>query len=152
MTMGLISDANGKPMTTETEAKEEAKPGQNGQSHGPEVQDVRGLPTGTLFYNLIRVVGEEVGIEGFIHQMEAAKISKKMVTDPPQLVRAKEVYAQMCERRFIFANELNQRFKDIDEARAKACGITVFVPKAAATPDEDEKPSVAEHEAGSDAS
>lgn len=125
--MGLISDENGKPMSSETEAQ--PKPGSNGQSHGPEIQDVRGLPTGTLIYNLIRVTGEEVGIEGFIHQMEAAKEAKKMVGEPPQLARAKEVYTAMCQRRFVFANELNQRFKDIDEARAKACGITIFVPK-----------------------
>lgn len=142
--MGLISDENGKPMTTETEekAEETARPGSNGQSHGPEVQDVRGLPTGTLLYNLIRVVGEEVGIEGFIHQMEEAKKAKKMVGDPPQLARAKEVYTAMCQRRFIFANELNERFKDIDAARAKACGITIFVPKG------DELPPPAASEEG----
>jgi len=135
--MTLITDENGKKHDSEPEAR----PGSNGQSHGPEVQDVRGLPTGTLLYNLIRVVGEEVGIEGFIHQMEAAKEAKKMVGDPPQLARAKEVYSAMCQRRFVFANELNQRFKDIDEARAVACGITIFVPRGDVTPAEEAAPA-----------
>lgn len=135
--MSMITDENGKKI----DAEPEAKPGSNGQSHGPEVQDVRGLPTGTLIYNLIRVTGEEVGIEGFIHQMEAAKEAKKMIVDPPQLARAKEVYTAMCQRRFIFANELNQRFKDIDEARALACGITIFAPKGDLAPSEEAEPA-----------
>lgn len=123
--MSMITDENGNKI----DAEPEARPGSNGQSHGPEIQDVRGLPTGTLIYNLIRVTGEEVGIDGFIHQMEAAKESKKMIVDPPALARAKDVYMAMKQQVFIIANELNQRFKDIDEARAKACGITIFVPK-----------------------
>lgn len=134
--MGMITDENGKKIDAEPT---DGKPVTNGQSHGPDIQDVRGLPTGTLIYNLIRVTGEEVGIEGFIHQMEAAKEAKKMVGEPPQLARAKEVYTAMCQRRFVFANELNQRFKDIDEARAAACGITIFVPKGDATPAEEGK-------------
>lgn len=121
--MGIITDANGRSIK-----QEEAKPSGNGQSHGPEKQDVRGVPTGTIIYNLIRVTGEEVGLEGFVHQMEQAKEAKKMVTEPPQLVRAKQVLAQMGHNRTVLALELNERFKHIDLARCAELGIQVFVP------------------------
>lgn len=130
--MGIIQDESGKPLQSEepVEGKTEEKTeGGNGQSHGMDRHDVRGLPTGTILYNLIRVVGEEVGLEGIIRQVEVQKAKQKIIGDPPELVKMKEVYEEMVTRRFVFANELNQRFKGVDEARRKELGIEIFVPK-----------------------
>ncbi len=125
--MGLIKDEAGRDIVTDDAKPEAARPGSNGASAKPGRVDVRSLPTGTIIYNLIRVTGEEVGLENFIHGMEQQKAAQKLVGDPPQLAAAKQAYDQMVQSRFIFASVLNDRFKDVDAAYWARLGIEVTV-------------------------
>lgn len=126
--MGLIKDESGHDIEAE-EKKLGDTPASNGHNHGMEKRDVRGLPTGTIIYNLIRVTGEEVGLENFIHHEEVKKAMQKTIGEPPQLAAAKQAYQSMVQGRFVFANELNERFKTLDQARCSELGIEMFVPK-----------------------
>jgi hypothetical protein len=120
--MGLIQDANGKPMSKDNEPSNK-----NGKSQPGQV-DIRTVPTGTLIYNLVLVAGKEQGAWAMIQQLEAMKAAQKVVGDPPQLTAMYAEFRNLEQSRFIMANELNVRFRDLDMAIAARRGIEIFEP------------------------
>jgi hypothetical protein len=125
--MGLIEDANGNPMSKDEETEEAPKNGANGKDTS-KVTDIRTVPTGTLFYNLVLVAGKEQGAWAMIQQLEAMKAQQKMVQDPPQLTAMYAEFRHLEQSRFVMAQELNMRFKDFDMAFAARRGIEMFEP------------------------
>ena len=119
-----LLDQSGNPLPKDPAAE----PVGNGQNHDKEMMDVRACPTGTLFYNLIKVTLEETGIGNAIAQLKAIKEQQKMVADPPQMTAMQAHLREMEKYKFIFANEINQRFALIDKQRREQLGIAVVEP------------------------
>lgn len=122
--MSLV-DANGNSMPQ----AEEAPPATNGAAK-KGIMDVRTVPTGQLIFNLIRAAGEEIGVGNAIQQVKAMKEQQKMVADPPQLEAMMNHLATMERYRYIIANEINERFKGIDQQRITELGIVITEPPA----------------------
>jgi hypothetical protein len=108
---------------------EEAPPATNGAAK-KGIMDVRTVPTGQLIFNLIRAAGEEIGVGNAIQQVKAMKEQQKMVADPPQLEAMMNHLATMERYRYIIANEINERFKGIDQQRITELGIVITEPPA----------------------
>lgn len=85
--------------------------------------DIRTVPSGTLIYNLIRCTAEELGIEGMLHHHEMTKHQNKMIVDPPEVLRAKEMLTAMQNARYKLANEVNIRFQSADAMRIATANI-----------------------------
>lgn len=109
-----LLDANGNMMPMDAKSEE----ANGARRHDQDMMDVRAVQTGTLIYNLIKVTLEETGIGNAIHQFKALKEQQKMVSDPPQLTAMEAHLREMEKYRFMFANEINNRFAAIDQARA----------------------------------
>lgn len=115
--MSIILDHNNRQLRKEPDANIHPKP--------VSVTDVRAIRTGTLFYNLIRYTCEEIGLDDMKHQLEEVKERTKSVTYPPQYEQICAAYEDICERRYIIANEINRRYDTIDTSRAAAAGIDI---------------------------
>lgn len=105
---------------------EENEKQKNGQSHSREIQDVRTVPSGTLFYNLAVVTAKEEAMGGMVQHIEMQKQQQKLLVDPPELVFLKSQLEHFMQMRYIIAQELNSRFKDLDEERCTKLGIQVM--------------------------
>lgn len=123
--MGLIEDANGRPMS------EEGAPanGSNGSSEESTAPvDIRTVPTGTLIYNLVLVAGKEQGAYAMIQQMEALKAEQRIVTDPPRLTAMYVELRNLEEARWVMAKELNIRFRSNDLQLAAKRQLEMYEP------------------------
>lgn len=105
----------------------------NGNNQPVDVADVRAIATGTLIFNLIRYATEEIGLENAMHQIEFMKEQQKAVSFPPQYEAIKKALADIQERRYIIANEINKRFAKLDAERRAEVGIEIVTPGDVAT-------------------
>ena len=122
----MLTDEHGKPLKAEADQKE--APPKNGESKKTGQQDVRTIPTGTLFYNLAKMASREDGCMAMIQQFEMMKAQQKMLEDPQPLAMAKQELDIIEQTRYIIARELNIRFAAIDVALAKERGIEIYEP------------------------
>jgi len=129
--MSNITDANGKPLES-TPPKPQTAAG-NGKSTGE--MDVRTIPTGTLIWNLFLRAWDEKGMGMGMMQLEQLKAQQAMVADPPQLAELREQLKLAEHERFVLANELNVRFRDVDKARVDELGLEL-IDRTLGEPDE----------------
>ena len=137
--MSNLVGPNNKPIPTEEEKPAEDEAPKNGES-GQSFQDLRVVPRGTLFYNLGLAIIDEYMTGMALQQMLMLKQTQKLVTDPPQLVAAKEQFAVHERRRFAMATELNNRFAEADRKYVDSLGLEVVdiaVPEGSNMEDED---------------
>jgi len=108
--MGLIEDANGKPLQVEEEPK-------NGKSEkDPQMMDARLIPRGLLTYNLMMVT-QNLYMSGIqLEQMQMMMQQQRMVTEPPPITQLKEQIAELRRTRDIIVTDLNARYADADAA------------------------------------
>lgn len=130
--MGLIEDANGNKLSEPSNVDGPSN-GANGKSTGDgpgggAVTDIRTVPTGTLIYNLVLIAGKEQGAYAYIQQLEHAKTQQKILVDPPELTAMYNEFKHLEQGRYVMAQELNARFKDMDMAFAARRGIEIFEP------------------------
>jgi len=120
--MSTILGSDGRPATDPTEPA----PPTNGHNKTPdksEVQDVRTVPTGVLFYNLVLCGNGMQTNKMILDQIQHEMAQQKVIIDPPQVQQLKEVLAHQLNARNVMVGELNFRFADIDARRIANLGI-----------------------------
>lgn len=119
--MSSILGANGKPVAE----PEKDSPSTSNNREKSETRDVRTVPTGVLIFNLCLCANGLQLNRMTLDQVQMQMQQQKVIIDPPEVQQLKAILEHQYMARDVMVGELNFRFKDLDERRLAALGLTV---------------------------